>query len=248
MKRPYAEFISRRIANVARSIGAPTLAPGNRCTVNVDVMFTPEPQAQLDFIAKRHPSLLGYDPKADVKQARKFTHPVQAWYMTGSRSLDGFQLPAPMGQSNQLATYTPQPVDLTYFMPGLMIDSADTSGNGIGFGPTGTAGSHLSHGLRSELMHVLIIVDSKKVLNYQLQTISDYIALLALTRIDSLDTCSSLPSILNLFASQCAAPPAAITAVDTAYLKALYGAELDMNLNLEQGDIHAHMLDAISNK
>ena len=95
-------------------------------------------------------------------------------------------------------------------------------------------------------MHVLIIVDSNKILHYQLQTICDYLALLALTRVASLDDCNSLPSILNPFAAQCAAAPVAITTVDTAYLKALYGAELDMNLNLEQGEIHMQMFDAIS--
>jgi hypothetical protein len=64
----------------------------------------------------------------------------------------------------------------------------------------------------------------------------------------SLDTCSELPSILNLFAEDCAAPPAAITASDTAYLKALYGADLDQNLNIEQGDMRERMLHVISNK
>jgi hypothetical protein len=133
-------------------------------------------------------------------------------------------------------------------MPGLMIDSADTSGNGIGFGPTGTAGSLLSHGPRSELMHVLMIVDSGTAAKYSLQTVSDYIAMLALTHIASLDTCNELPSIANLFATGCAAPPTAMTMTNMAYLKALYGANLDKNLNIEQGDIRVYMVDAISKK
>jgi len=38
------------------------------------------------------------------------------------------------------------------------------------------------------------------------------------------------------------------TASDTAYLNALYGADLDQNLNIEQGDMRERMLNVISNK
>ncbi len=41
-------------------------------------------------------------------------------------------------------------------------------------GPSGIAGSYLTHGLSSEFVHVLIIVDTKKVAGYPLQTVSDY--------------------------------------------------------------------------
>jgi hypothetical protein len=70
---------------------------------------------------------------------------------------------------------------------------------------------------------------------------------LALTRIASMDACSHLPSILNLFTADCAAPTA-MTASDTAYLKALYGTDLNKNLNVEQGDMHDRMLQEISQK
>jgi hypothetical protein len=121
--------------------------------------------------------------------------------------------------------------------------TADQSGTA-----NGTAGSRLTRGLRSEFVHVLIVVDSKTVETYSLQTVSDYIALLALTRIASPDTCSALPTILNLFAADCAAPPTGITRPDTAYLKALYAANLDMNLNIEQGEMRERMVDVISTK
>jgi hypothetical protein len=35
---------------------------------------------------------------------------------------------------------------------------------------------------------------------------------------------------------------------DIAYLKALYGADLDMNLTVEQGDMRRRMLQVISSK
>ena len=39
-----------------------------------------------------------------------------------------------------------------------------------------------------------------------------------------------------------------MTAADIVYLKALYGADLDQYLNLEQGNIHERMLHAISSR
>jgi hypothetical protein len=240
----YSLFVSRSITSVARSIGAPVPTTARKCTANVEVIFTPEPRAFLDTIAKKYRSLLGYQPKAAAGQVTNFSHPVQSWYMTGSTSqLDGYQGPhciaspaAPCG-----AVSPEYSADMPPFFTGLQIDT-DSSARG----PIGTSGSYLTHDMRSEFVHVLIIVDSKAAAKYSLHTVSDYIALLALTHIASLDTCSELPSILNLFAKDCASPPSAMTASDTAYLKALYGANLDKNLNIEQGDIRAHMVDAIS--
>jgi len=54
--------------------------------------------------------------------------------------------------------------------------------------------------------------------------IEDYIALLALAQINSLDKCQALPSVMNLLASGCAPAETAITANDLGYLKAVYAA------------------------
>jgi hypothetical protein len=252
LKSSYAGALATRITTLARSVGAPASAEGKKCTANVDIVFTPEPQALLDLVAKKYRPLLGYYPKAEVKQATTFNHPVQAWYETGTRALD-YQPPIIMpstagGMSAVLGPPQSAPAILP-FITGLEIDSSETSGeSGNGLGPTGTAGSRLTRGLRSEFVHVLIIVDSKTVETYSLQTVSDYIALLALTRIASPDTCSALPTILNLFAAGCPAPPTGITTPDTAYLKALYAANLDKNLNIEQGEMRDRMVEVISTK
>jgi hypothetical protein len=246
LQNAYGAFISRGITSMARSIGAPVSTAAKKCTANVEVVFTPAPQALLDFIAKKYRPLLGYQAKAETSEVMNFSHPVQSWYMTGSSSqLDGYQRPHCIS-SNAAPCNAASPeysADMPPFFTGLQIDTDLPAG-----GPIGTAGSYLTHDMRSEFVHVLIIVDSRAAAKYSLQTVSDYIALLALTHIASLDTCSQLPSILNLFAKDCASPPSAMTASDTAYLKALYGANLDKNLNIEQGDIRAHMVDAISNK
>jgi hypothetical protein len=242
LQRAADEFVARRIVSLAHSVGTPTPVAGKKCDVNVEVVFTREPQALLDHIAKKYRPLLGYYRRAELKQVTTFSHPVQAWYVTGTRALN--YLPPITGMSPP-----PCPTcDLTaLFSTGLKVDSADSDGTS-GLGASGNPESHLTRGLRSEFMHVLIIADSNAVARYSVQSISDYVALLALTRIAAPDTCGGLPSIINLFAADCTAPPAAITAADTAYLEALYGANLDMNLNIEQSDMHQRMLKVISSK
>jgi hypothetical protein len=256
LQDPYRDFVSNGIIKLARSVGAPARLNPTKCSANIEVVFTPDPQALLAGITQKYRSLLGYYPTTEAKQATTFTHPIQAWYVTGSRTLNGF-LPPKMGAGRGPPSVgccgeggLPQPPSAVQpFVVGMQIDSAETAGiSGEGMGPTGTAGSRLSHGLRSEFVHVLIIVDAGKVAKYPLQTISDYIALLALTHIASLDNCSQLPSILNIFGKDCAAPPGALTASDAAYLKSLYGADLDTNLNIEQGDLRQRMLDVISRR
>ena len=240
LKDTYSEFVSRRIRSVARSVGAKAAADGKKCAANVEVIFTPEPQELVDLIAKKYRRLLGYYLSNQAKQATTFTHPVQAWYLTGSRSMDGWARPACIGGCG-----APLPTlngnGLTPFNTSLTIDEPNSAG------PTGAAGSLLSRGLRSEFVHVLIIIDSQKAAAYSLQTVSDYVAMLALTHLSAVDTCTGLPSIVSLFAPDCGAPPAGITTADTAYLKALYKSNLEQNLNLELGELHDGMLQAITN-
>jgi hypothetical protein len=242
-----AEVVSHQIENVARSVGAPTVTSGKQCSVNIEVVFTGQPQALLDHIAttKYHP-LLGYYRETELKQVTTFSHPVQAWYMTGTRSLDA-GLPIAGLDFGHSGAETGADDITSILSTGLKIDSAAHDGS-LGFGASGNPESYFTKGLRSEFMHVLIIVDSKAVAKYSLRTISDYIALFALTRIGSQDTCSGLSSILTLFDAGCGQPPAELTSADTAYLKALYGADLDMKLALEQGDIREQMLQTISSK
>jgi hypothetical protein len=238
-----AEVVSHQIESVARSVGAPTVKLGKRCSVNIEVVFTGEPQGLVDHIAAtKYRPLLGYYRETELKQVTTFNHPVQAWYMTGTRSFDA-GLPIvglSLGQSGF--------GDVTgLFNTGMKIDSAATDGRS-GFGQSGNPDSYFTKSLRSEFMHVLIIVDSNAVAKYSLRSISDYIALLALTHIGSQDACSGLSSILTLFDAACGQAPAEITSADIAYLKALYGADLDMNLALEQGDIREQMLQTISRR
>jgi hypothetical protein len=234
-------FVSRRVEQVARRVGAPTRGVGKGCAVNVEIVFTPEPQQLLNHIAKAYPLLLGSSRSAGDTS---FRHAIQSWYLTGTKSAEGLHWA--LGEAGNVGTTTPPPWDLGLVADGAYVDAPD----GMRYAPRGTASSYFTKGLTSELLHVLVIVDTRKVTGDSLRSISDYIAMLALTRMGSLDGCSELPSIIDLLSSGCndREKPEALTAADTAYLEALYSADLEANLNIEQGDMRDRMVTAIAGR
>ena len=205
-------FVSRRIEAVAASVGAPTKV-GLQCTPNVGIIFTPEPQKQLDLVVRNAPAMLGFHYAAQTKELTTFTHAIQAWYVTATRGGNGMLQ-----------------VDSEFHRP-----------------PAGRADSRLGASIRSEFAHVLIIVDSSKLSGFTLGSIADYLAVLTLNRSPSLEGCSELPSILDLMSPGCRpdARPQGLTATDSAYLKALYSANLEHFLAGERNEIHDAMLKAL---
>jgi hypothetical protein len=249
-------FVSRRVQEVARSVGAPTRGVGKGCAVNVEIVFTPEPQQLLNHIAKSYPMLLGSSRSAGDTT---FRHAIQSWYLTGTRVVNGVNPPDPsFGNANSMKGQSAgadivRDADMLItgpsslpFTSGLTVDVPGSSGTAA----TGLAGSYFTNGLASEFVHVFVVVDTSKVAGDSLQSVSDYIAMLALTRMSSLDGCNELPSIIDLLSSGCGshAKPQALTGADTAYLKALYSADLDMNLNIELGDMRDRMVTAIAGR
>ncbi len=207
LKAAATALVSRRVEEIARTVGAPTPGVGKRCATNVEIIFTPEPQQLLSHIAKAYPALLGSPRSAGDTT---FRGAIESWYLSRTR---------PVAEWNE------------------------TMG-GSDFA------SYFTHGLTSELVHVLVIVDTRKVAGNALQSISDYIAMLALTRVDSLEGCNELPSITDLLSSGCGErdKPQALTAADTAYLKALYSSNLEMNLAIEQVDMRDRMVTSIAGR
>ncbi len=237
-------FVSRRVSKIARSVGAPTAGAGRKCQANIEIVFTPKPQQLLNHVAKAYPILLGSSRSAGDTT---FRHSIQSWYLTGTRSAEGFNPPVD-GESRVAGLQA----DIDASTPG-----TDVGGNmrvdpayGQGFAGFGLAGSYVTKGLTSEFVHVFVIVDSNKVAGDSLQSISDYIAMLALTRMGSLDGCNELPSITDLLSSSCDGrdKPQALTDADTAYLKALYSSDLEMNLNIEEGDMRDRMVKVIAGR
>jgi hypothetical protein len=110
--------------------------------------------------------------------------------------------------------------------------------------PPGRLGSRLTTGRSSLIVFVLIVADTRKLANFSVGSISDYIALLTLSRPDSLDGCEQLPSIIDLMSPICGSDSTstAMTAGDTAYLRALYSLNMEQSLSLQRMDIQNTMM------
>ena len=81
----YDDFVSRRIATVAKEIGAKVREPGE-CIANVEVMFTNDPQAVVTKLAEETDGLiLGMYFTHDKGSVIHVRRAIQAWYVTGTR-------------------------------------------------------------------------------------------------------------------------------------------------------------------
>jgi hypothetical protein len=102
----------------------------------------------------------------------------------------------------------------------------------------------LTDGLQAAFDHIVIIANPRLV-HSTVSTVADYIAVLALAQINSLDTCQSLPSITSLLAPGCAGAATEITGNDMNYLKAVYAANPDKLPELQKHEIAYRMEQGI---
>ena len=107
-------------------------------------------------------------------------------------------------------------------------------------------GARLGDGQRSAFYHVLIVVDPTRLQDYGMGPLSDYIAMLALTQVASLDACQQLPSIVNMLARDCDRKSDALTENDTAYLHGLYRMGAGRGLRTQQDEIAYQMEQSLS--
>jgi hypothetical protein len=203
-----------------RSHGRPATITGQptddteHCQSNVEIIFTPEPAAVLDDVARHHEKLLGFHWVSQTKRVTTFSRPIQAWYVTTTRG------------ANRIEAVDDE-IELSF-----------------GSSPAGEPGSHFTDHRSSAIVHTLVLVDSNRINGYAIGALSDYIAMLTLSQAQSLDDCGELPSILDLMSSGCGTRPRpdGISPVDHAYLKALYSIDLEGKLPLERSQIHDRMM------
>jgi hypothetical protein len=231
----YAAFISRRIRDLAAQVHAP-VDKDARCRANIEIVFTTTPQDLLDTVRRKHKVYLGYhSSSAQADKLAVVSRPIQAWYLTATKDLAGHV-----------------EVDSFYSMPtepvaNLILD--------LGFGGVGHAGSRrvtggrLKDGLRTVLHHVIIVADPAKLTDYEVGTLADYIGMLALSQLNSLDVCQQqLPSIINLLAKDCAGAPSRLSEGDLGFLRGLYSMSADGNLKTQQDGIAYQMKQDFKNQ
>lgn len=152
----------------------------------------------------------------------------------------GFHYPH---QAKRLATVN-RPIQAWYVTAIRGMAGEDVIDDIWGTMPPGRLGSRLTLGRSSLIVFVLIVADIRKLANFSVGPISDYIALLTLSRPASLDGCGQLPSIIDLMSPVCGSnsTTTALTAGDTAYLRALYSLNMEQPLSLQRMDIHNKMM------
>jgi hypothetical protein len=225
--------VTQRIKEVAGIIGAP-VALEVPCKINVDIVFTSDPQSLLDNVRRNYPILLGYHETAQQAQRIAIVnHVIQAWYVTQTEDVNGMKN-LDSAQKNRGVNLSIPPSLLCrtgcqVFVPGAREERIDAS--------------RIGDGLRSELYHVIVTVDLRKVSRYQVGPLADYIATLVLSPAQSFDSCQGLLSITNLMSSSCdnSRKANAITEYDIAYLRAIYRMDLSGSLQEQRSAIGYQM-------
>jgi hypothetical protein len=212
--RPEAvKFIDDRLLTVAAQVGAPVNARPD-CVPNIEIVFTTAPQALMGNVRKERPQLLGYaDNRSQAAALAKVTRPIQAWYTTQTRDINGDTVIDMAHRKRPPQSGVPPDA--------IMVAST---------------GSRLGDGLTSDFYHVVIAADPTRLVDYPIGQIADTIVLLALSHVDAPDVCQSLSSIINLLVPGCANVPEGLSANDLAYLDGLYRRmNGGLNVGLQRG-------------
>ena len=221
LRRQAVTFIETRLREIASRVGAPVDARAG-CKPNIEIAFTTTPQGLMNWVRQKHPGFLGnYDNNTQLEKLATVVRPIQAWYATATRDYNG----------------------------NVQMDEKNVGGGGVtvaGFyfpdaKTYDVSGSRLGDGLSSGFRHVTIAIEPNKMASYEMGTLADYIAMLALTQLKSLDTCQTLPSIVNMLAQGCGNNPSALTENDVAYLKGLYRMSADKNLGTQTDEVAYRM-------
>jgi hypothetical protein len=198
----------------------------------------------LDTIFIKYPELLGYhDNSAQATKLATVSWPIQSWYSTATSDLRG--QPQVDGVKTGGVTMTMQLPEGGYGGPSggaLPMFEMNMPGARV----TNVTGGRLGDGTTSEFHHVVIVVEPAKLLEYELGTLSDYIALLALAQLQPPENCQALPTILNLLVAGCGAPPKALTSVDFAYLRALYKVTASTSFHGQRGEMIYQMTHSLA--
>lgn len=207
----YADFVDRRIREVAAKVGA-GVEPEGRCQPNVEVLFTDDPQGVVNGLSRRTGgAILGVHRWGETSTIIHVTRPIQAWWVTGVVNDTRGTTAVVIGPDGAQDTHHGVPQIDTAYGPGMF---------------TGT-GTHLPPRNSGQIVNALIVVDTRKLAGHPIGPVADYVSALALSQAQSLERCSKLPSILDLFAD-CPdeAKPQALTDSDLSFLRALYAADV----------------------
>ena len=233
LKPADAQFIVKRLRDVAAKVGAPVNAASD-CRHNIEIDFTDDPQAVLDDTRQNHKDYLGYyGSNHEADALAKVTRPIQAWYASATIDAEGNP-----HRDTSRPMRPPQCLDPPKCY---VFTDADSYA---------AQGSRLQDGLKSGLFNVIIVANPQKLGEAEIGTLADYITFLALAQARSLDDCETLPSILNFLAKDCAGAAATreISDSDLGYLRGVYHMTDDGTLGMQQDQITYQMKQTLGGK
>ena len=237
-----AQYITQRLKDIAATVEVP-VNKTESCTPNIEIVFTNTPQELLDNVRRHDADYLGYaESSAGREKLALVTRPIQAWYTTQTKDLRGsasIDSGRSKGAGASMSNFTSVPCSGCTGRNTASIDMADAKFASV-------SGNRISDGMRSTLYHVLIVVDPRKLPDYETGRVADYIAMLALTQLNSLDTCQQLPSIVNMLAPGCENKPNGITEEDLAYLRGLYKMSPQKSLVVQPNEIADRMSETLA--
>jgi hypothetical protein len=191
------EFILYGVTQAALAAGAPL---GSReCVPNLYIVVASEPEQLLQRWRQRTRGLFGDGSPSTVRQFLKGSpRPVRAWYNTELVCGDG-------GGTPQLQRGAGGGIEIQEQSSGCFIKDTRLQSNYV-----------------DTFSSVIVIVDADLIKGITLGQLTDYVALLGLTKMDVDANLGDAPTILRLFADSADAAPPNMSPWDRAFLNALY--------------------------
>jgi hypothetical protein len=227
--------VKARVEEVAKALKVKV--QGRRCHPNIEITFADQPQPFLDRVANTREDLLGYWHRRDRDALKTMTRPVQAWYVTATAGSAG----GGGGTAFAYVDSVQAPDSRDKQVKGEVIDDPDARA------PGGCGDSRFSSCLKSVFSHVLVVVDNRAVQGTSSGLLADYVTMLAMAQPQSLDGCTSLKSVIDVYSRGCTGrePPNGLTRADVAYLTSLYKADPEAKKASQQSDISNRMADML---
>jgi hypothetical protein len=218
-----AKLFSGRVIEVARHVGV-RVDEKPDCEPNVTIVFTGDARALMADLAKRRPLAFDPLPGRERKLMLKSDLPVRWWHYTDVNGSDGRQMSnLPAGGAGILAN---QPYRVL----------------------NNTRATRLESNVQAVITGAVIVVDVPRVEAVPLLPLTDYVAMVALSRVRLGAVERPEGSIMRLIGENGAGKPApeGITALDEALLVSLYKTKGNLEASSQRARMAAVMADRIT--
>ena len=222
LPREQGEFVLARVSQIARDSHVPLGT--EHCRPNLYIVVSDDPDHLLDRWSRRDKRM--FNVCNGVGYVKAFMHsrqPVRAYYNAKFSS----------GTGNQ----DPSSLDLQ----GLRFDFSATGGCVA----AGGGDTNLSYGAVQQLTSVIIVVDSRRMININIGQLADYVAMVGLAQVRLSSNTGTAPTILSLF-RETQPQVQGLSPWDAAFLQSLY--TTTQSSTLEVVMIKQRMLEKISGR